>query len=201
MTVAEELDKLGKMLADGTITAEQYERARARLLEKGGDEEPPLADLDEPAEREERKERDQRRPRRYREDDYDEDYEEDEEYERRARRRRRRKKEVREWCMILHLSLFAGHAVPFGGIIAPIVLWQIKKDEMPEVDEHGRNAVNWVISNVIYLAISILLCFVFIGFPLLIVLAVLNIVFPIIAAMKAHEGRVWKYPLAIPFFS
>jgi uncharacterized Tic20 family protein len=102
--------------------------------------------------------------------------------------------------MILHLSLFAGHTIPLGGIIAPIVIWQVKKDEMPEIDEHGRNAANWVISNIIYLAVCIALCFVFVGIPLLIALAVLNVVFPAVAAIKANEGQVWKYPLAIPFF-
>jgi uncharacterized Tic20 family protein len=196
MTVAEELDKLRKLHAEGTITDEQYERARTRLLEKEGEgsaEELPVAELDE-ANADAGERRPERRPRRRR----DEDEEEEDDYDRRARRRR--KKEVREWCMILHLSLFAGHAVPLGGIIAPIVLWQMKKDEMPEIDEHGRNAVNWVISNIIYLLVCIALCFVFIGFPLLIVLAVLNVVFPAIAAVKANEGRVWKYPLAIPFF-
>jgi uncharacterized Tic20 family protein len=185
MTAAEELEKLRKLHAEGTITDEQYERARARLLEKEEVDEPPVADLDE--------ERPERRPRRYRDacDDGDE-----EEYSRRARRR---KKQAREWCMFLHLSLFAGHAVPLGGIVAPIVLWQMKKDELPGVDEHGRNAVNWVISSVIYLAISVALCFVFVGIPLLIVLAALNVVFPVIAAIKANEGVAWKYPLAIPF--
>jgi uncharacterized Tic20 family protein len=102
--------------------------------------------------------------------------------------------------MLLHLSLFAGHTIPLGGIIAPIVIWQVKKDEMPEVDEHGKNAVNWVLSFLLYALLCVPLVFVIVGIPLLIVLAVLNVVFPIIAAVKANEGRVWRYPLAIPFF-
>lgn len=195
MSVAEELDKLKRLHADGTITDEQYEQARARLLEKqregGGAEEPPVADLAEPEDAPE-----ERRSRRYRDRaDYDDD--EEDEYDRRLRRRR--KKEVREWCMILHLSLFAGHTVPLGGIIAPIVIWQVKKEEMPEIDEHGRNALNWIISNILYVILCIPLCFILVGFALLIALAVLNVVFPVIAALKANEGRVWKYPLAIPF--
>ena len=72
---------------------------------------------------------------------------------------------------------------------------------MPELDEHGKNAVNWLISFILYAAISGALCFVLIGFVLLPVVLILNIVFPIIAAMKANEGRVWKYPLAIPFLT
>jgi len=42
---------------------------------------------------------------------------------------------------------------------------------------------------------------VLIGIPLLIALAILAIVFPIVAAIKANNGQVWKYPLSIPFFN
>ena len=52
-----------------------------------------------------------------------------------------------------------------------------------------------------HLLISIALCFVIVGFVLLPIVAILGIVFPIIAAVKANEGRAWKYPLAIPFIS
>lgn len=170
MSVDEELDKLQKLRDAGTITDEQFERARAKLLD---------------GEPEGRSERDERRPRRRDEPD---------EYDRRPR------KKVREWSMILHLSLFAGHIVPGGGIVAPIVIWQTQKDEMPEIDAHGKNAVNWIISFIIYMIVSAILCLVFIGFVLLPIVLVLNVVFPIIAAVKANEGEVWKYPLSIPFF-
>ena len=46
-----------------------------------------------------------------------------------------------------------------------------------------------------------LLVFVLVGFPLLGILGVLSIVFPIIGAVKANEGTVWTYPLSIKFFS
>jgi uncharacterized Tic20 family protein len=210
MSVAEELDKLKKLLDDGTITDEQYERARAKLLEKQQDEQNEQAKetREEPADKDEREERETRSRkkrkalRRYRDrdEDYDDD-DDDDDYARRRSRRRRRRKETREWCMFLHLSLFAGHAVPLGGIIAPIIIWQVQKEKMPEIDEHGKNAVNWIISSILYTLICIPLCFVGVGFVLLIVLAVLHMVFPIIAAMKANEGRVWQYPLAIPFLS
>jgi uncharacterized Tic20 family protein len=185
MSVAEELDKLKKMRDDGTITDEQYERAKAKLLDEGDEKAEARTDRDD--------EREDRRPRRRDRDKLDEDDYDD-------RRPRVSKKKEREWCMILHLSLFAGHIVPFGGIIAPIVIWQTKKDEIPAIDEHGKNAVNWIISVIIYALICIPLIFVIVGIPLLIILAILNIVFPIIAAVKANEGRVWRYPMSITFF-
>jgi uncharacterized Tic20 family protein len=101
--------------------------------------------------------------------------------------------------MALHLSLLAGHTVALGGIIAPLLIWQLKRKEYPELDAHGRNAVNWLISWVLFMAISVVLCFVFIGIPLLIVGAVLGVVFPVIAGLKANRGEVWEYPLAIRF--
>ena len=183
MTTAEELDKLKKLHDDGTITDEQYERAKANLH----DEEQAARDREDRDER--ALEPAHQRPRRSRDDDYD-DY---------RPSPRRRRKQAREWGMILHLSLLFGHTVALGGIIAPIVIWQMKKDEYPEIDTHGKNAVNWLITWLLYMLVSFVLAFVIVGIPMLIVGGVLGLVFPIIAGLKANEGRVWKYPMAISF--
>lgn len=109
-------------------------------------------------------------------------------------------KDFRTWAMVLHLSLLAGYTVvPLVGLIAPIVIWQIKKNEMPAMDEHGKIVVNWIISSLIYSAIGFVLMFILIGVPILIALYVLGIVFPIIGAIKANSGIAWKYPLSINF--
>jgi uncharacterized protein len=110
-------------------------------------------------------------------------------------------KQTRQWGMFLHLSIFAGYVVPFGGLIVPILIWQMKKNELPGIDAHGKNATNWIISHIIYLLLCGLLVFAVIGIPLLVALAIVSIIFPIVAALKANSGEVWKYPLAIPFFS
>lgn len=176
MSVADELDKLKKLHDDGTITDEQYERAKAKLLDESREPAP----------------EDKRRPRRR-------DPGSPDEFEDEASALQRKEKKVREWATILHLSLFAGHLVPGGGIVAPLVIWQTQKDEMPELDEHGKNAMNWVITFVIGLFVFGLLSFFLIGLPFLFALLALNVVFPIIAAVKANEGKVWKYPLTITF--
>ncbi len=103
------------------------------------------------------------------------------------------------WAMILHLSMLLGPTTLIG-YVAPIVIWQIKKNTMPEIDAHGRAAANWIISSLIYGAVCVVLFFFLIGFPLAILLAVLGIVFPIIAGIKASDGEVWNYPLSIRFF-
>ncbi len=109
-------------------------------------------------------------------------------------------KETRTWAMFLHLSLLAGLVVPLGGLIAPIVIWQVKKKDLPGIDVHGKIVVNWIISLIIYVAISIVLVFVLVGFLLLAVVGVLSIVFPVIGGIKASNGEVWPYPLSIRFF-
>lgn len=107
---------------------------------------------------------------------------------------------ARFWAMALHLSMLLGLAVPVLGFVAPIVIWQVKKNSIPELDAHGRAAANWMISCLIYLGISTVLTFFLIGFPLLVLVALLGIIFPIIAGIKASDGVVWKYPLSLPIF-
>src|SRR5712691_916577 len=58
--------------------------------------------------------------------------------------------QTRQWALFLHLSLLAGFLVPFAGLIAPIVIWQLKKADLPGLDVHGKNALNWIISTILY---------------------------------------------------
>ncbi len=104
------------------------------------------------------------------------------------------------WAMLIHLSQFCAFMLPLAGLIVPIVLWQIKKDESEIIDQHGRIVVNWLITELILSLIFIPLCFLLIGIPLLIALGVVGTVFPIIGAVKANNGEVWKYPCSIRFF-
>jgi len=106
---------------------------------------------------------------------------------------------TRELGMLLHLSLLLGLVIPFAGFIAALLIWQLKKEELPGIDPHGRNAVNWIISAVIYAVVSGILCLIFIGVLGLAALFVCGIVFPIMAGVKANNGEVWEYPLAIEF--
>ncbi|MEI8316414.1 MAG: DUF4870 domain-containing protein [Planctomycetia bacterium] len=105
------------------------------------------------------------------------------------------------WALLLHLSQFAGYAVPLAGLIVPILIWQLKKADVPTIDAHGKVVANWIISEFIYLIVCFLLVFVFVGIPLLFVLGILGLVFPVIGAIKAKNGEVWRYPLSIPFFT
>ncbi len=107
--------------------------------------------------------------------------------------------ETRRWAFVLHLSLLAGFALPLAGLIIPIVIWQMKKPSLPGIDDHGINVINWIISLIVYSVVSAILIFAVIGIPMLMALGLVSVVFPIIAAIKANNGEVWKYPLSISF--
>ena len=108
-------------------------------------------------------------------------------------------RETNQWAMFLHLSLLAGFVIPFAGLVAPILIWQLKKAELPEIDIHGKIVVNWIISAFIHAVICVILIFLLVGIPLIIVLGILGVVFPIIGGLKASAGEVWRYPLSIDF--
>jgi uncharacterized protein len=105
--------------------------------------------------------------------------------------------QTRQWGMYLHLSQLLNGLVPPLGLVAPILIWQLKKSDLPGIDEHGKIVVNWIISAVLY---GLVLAITFVGIFLIPVVLVLAIVFPIIGGIKANSGEVWKYPLSIPFF-
>ncbi|MEM8639270.1 MAG: DUF4870 domain-containing protein [Cyanobacteria bacterium P01_G01_bin.54] len=107
--------------------------------------------------------------------------------------------ESRQWAMFLHFSQLSNFVIPLGGIIVPIVIWQLKKEELPGIDEHGRMVTNWIISSLIYGVVGAISSAVIVGFIILAVVFVCSIVFPIIGGLKANKGLFWKYPLTLEF--
>jgi len=116
-------------------------------------------------------------------------------------------KDARMWAMICHLGGLGGllPIVPaIGSVIAPLIIWQVKKDEDPFIDEQGKEAVNFQISMLLYaLAGSVVCAITCIGavlVPVVIaVVAIFDIVFLLIAAVKANDGYHYRYPLTIRF--
>jgi len=102
------------------------------------------------------------------------------------------------WCMLMHLSPLASWSGI--GVVLPIVMWAISKDESDLARRHGARMMNWLISSFIYAAVGFVLSFVFIGIPILIVLGICGIAFPILAAVKCNNNELWSYPMAIRFF-
>jgi len=108
-------------------------------------------------------------------------------------------KDARTWAMLCHIGAFAGYIIPFGHIIAPLVIWLIKKDESPFVDDQGRESLNFQISMSIYAIIALLLTLVVIGVVLLIAVVIFDVIMVIIAAVRANTGERYRYPLCMRF--
>jgi len=109
-------------------------------------------------------------------------------------------KQERLWGMFCHLaSLVAFIGIPFGNIIGPLVVWLVKKNEMPFVDAQGKESLNFQISMSLYLLVASVLCLLVIGIPLLIALAITDLVLVIIASIKISNGETFQYPLTIRF--
>jgi len=98
--------------------------------------------------------------------------------------------------MFCHLAGLAGFVIPvvLSGIIAPLIVWQMKKGESTLIDEHGREAVNFQLSYTLYIFVSAILCIFLIGIPLLVVAIVAQLVFMIIAAIRANSGETYRIP-------
>ena len=85
----------------------------------------------------------------------------------------------------------------FTGFIGPLIILLVSKKKYEK--DHSKHALNWQISLIIYVLVSIPLMIVLIGFALLFAVMIMNLVFCILAAVRAGDNILWKYPLAIPF--
>jgi len=100
----------------------------------------------------------------------------------------------RVWIILSHLSVLLG-----AGILLPLIVYLVKKDESEPVAYHSREALNFHISLVIYSIASGLLSLIVIGIPLLIFIGLATIILSIVAAIKASDGVEYRYPCCIRF--
>jgi len=106
--------------------------------------------------------------------------------------------DVRTWCVLSHASALAGFFVPWAGhILGPLIIWLAKRGDSTEIDANGKESLNFQISMLIYNLIAGILCLVLIGFVILAILHLVNLVLVIVASIQAGEGKFYRYPLAI----
>ena len=114
----------------------------------------------------------------------------------------------RQWAMFAHLSALAGGLLTstFGGwgfFLGPLVIWLMKKDTMPFVEDQAKEALNFNITVSALLLICIILGFatLMVGFlilvPVMVVIGIGALVSIVIAAIKANEGVAYRYPFTI----
>jgi len=105
--------------------------------------------------------------------------------------------ESRQWGMFAHLAALAGFVIPFGNLIGPLIVWQVKKDEMPFVADQGKESLNFQITVTIAAIVCFVLMVVLIGALLLPLVGLAALVFVVIAAVKANQGEAYRYPVTL----
>lgn len=104
-------------------------------------------------------------------------------------------KEVRQWAMLCHFAAFFGLMFPFGSLLGPLILWQVKKDMDPFINDQGKEAMNFQITVAIAWVVCMVLGFVVIGFLLMTFVVIAALVLTVIAGIKANQGIAYRYPL------
>lgn len=110
--------------------------------------------------------------------------------------------EERNMAMLCHLGAFSGFIIPFTGIIAPLVIWILKKEESEFIDYHGKESLNFQVTMLITAAISAALIIAVIGIPLLAACVIaaciiFEIVMLIIASAKTKDSEYYRYPFCL----
>jgi uncharacterized Tic20 family protein len=117
--------------------------------------------------------------------------------------------EQRQWALFAHLSALAGAVVtgPFGAgwgcFIGPLIIWLMKKDSMPFVDDQAKEALNFnitvAIASLVLLVFSVLTLGIglVLAIPLWIIIGIFWLVFTIMAGVKANAGERYRYPFAL----
>jgi len=101
-------------------------------------------------------------------------------------------RDARNMAMLCHL-------LGVVGFIGPLMIWLIEREKHRFVDEHGREAMNYQVSLLLYYFVSWLLAPLIIGIFMLCVLTIVHVALVIVAAVKASHGKLWRYPIAISF--
>lgn len=109
--------------------------------------------------------------------------------------------EKRKWATLAHVSaLLILFGIPFGNAVGPFLVYMLKRDVGPFVEKNSREALNFQLSMTIYGIVAAVLCLVVIGFLILPILFILDIVYIVRAAIASNKGKEFQYPLTIRFF-
>lgn len=107
--------------------------------------------------------------------------------------------ESRMWASLAHASAFLGLVFPFGSILGPLLIWLVKRDEMPFVDDQAKEALNFNLSMTLYMVVSMLMILVLVGILMIVILSFAWMVLVILAAVQSNEGMAYRYPLTVRF--
>jgi len=105
----------------------------------------------------------------------------------------------RTYSMFVHLTLLLTHVLPVP-VVGALIMWLIKRDLSPFVDDHGKEAVNFQISLLLYALVGFaLLPICGIGIGVWIGCYILGLVGLILGAIAANKGQYHRYPMCLRF--
>jgi uncharacterized Tic20 family protein len=108
--------------------------------------------------------------------------------------------ENRQLIVLMHLAQLLDLLTGVGGLIVPLVIWSVKKEEVYQLDRHGKQIINFQLSMILYSLIAIPLVFLLgFGFLILIAVGLLCLVYPIVNGLRASSGQDAIYPFSIRF--
>ena len=102
-------------------------------------------------------------------------------------------KDDQYWAMGCHLLALVTY------FVGPLIMWLVRRERSAFIDEQGKEAVNFQLSMIIYLAVSYISIFLLIGIVLFPAVYIFDLVCVIIAAVKSYNGEHFRYPLCIRF--
>ena len=105
--------------------------------------------------------------------------------------------EDRTWGSLAHLSALCGMLIPFGSLLAPLIIWRTRGQRAPFVGDQALEALNFNISVALGFIACLALVWLFIGILMVSALVIYWIVMTVIATLKAGEGHSYRYPLAL----
>lgn len=110
-------------------------------------------------------------------------------------------KEERNWAMFAHLSALLVYPTLIGGIVGPLVIWLMRKDDMSFAADQAKETLNFQITVYLTGLVCCILFLILIGFVLFGLLVVAHVVLTIMAAVKASEGVAYRYPFNLRLIS
>jgi uncharacterized Tic20 family protein len=103
----------------------------------------------------------------------------------------------RTWGMIAHLSALLGVIVPFGNVIAPLIVWLARRERSAFVANQAKEALNFNITTTIAGAVCYALIWALVGIPLFIALFIFWLAMTFLAAVRANEGIAYRHPFTL----
>ncbi len=108
-------------------------------------------------------------------------------------------RDARTWATLAHLGGFGFVAFGLGQIIIPLIIWLLKRDDHPFVDDQASEALNFQLSITLYMVIAGAFFCLGLGPVVWIILGVIDVVLIIVAATQANAGRRYRYPMTLRF--